>query len=96
MWDKETCTVPIIIEALKSISKSIDIYLKKLYILYSLNTSQKNFNVRKCQHFEKSIIYQVKKKLKKLQTLNKKNGELQTMIYKHYFIVSGMSILQKY
>ena len=72
MWDKETCTVPIIIGALKSISRSIDIYLKKLYTSYSLNTSQKNCNVRNCQHFEKSIIYQIKKKLKKVQTLNKK------------------------
>ena len=83
--------------------RSIEIYLKKhRYLLeeaiyfIQLEHFTKNFNVRNCQHFEKSVIYQVKKKLKKLQTLNKKNGELQTMIYKHYFIVSGMSILQKY
>lgn len=73
MWDKETCSVPIIIGALKSISKSIDIYLKKLYTSYSLNTSQKNCNVRNCLHFEKSIIYQIKK-TEKTSNVKQKSG----------------------
>ena len=57
MWDKETLIVPIIIGAMGSIQNDLECNLKKLDILYNVETFTEVCFTRNCQHSKKRTIH---------------------------------------